>query len=47
MYDQFDNKIDDEIDYQNDEHWKNDDPADQMIYQFPNIIRYNCNCHVD
>ena len=30
MYDQFDNKIDDEIDYQNDEHWKNDDPADQM-----------------
>ena len=47
MYDQFDNKIDDEIDYQNDEHWKNDDLADQMIYQFPNIIRYNCNCHVD
>ena len=33
MYDQFDNKIDDEIDYQNDDHRKNDDPADQMVTQ--------------
>ena len=31
MYDQFDNKIHDEIDYQNDDHQKNDDQADQMV----------------
>ena len=30
MDDQFDNNIYDDIDYQNDDHRKNDDPADQM-----------------
>ena len=47
VYDQSDIKIDNEIDHQNDDHRKNDETADQIIYQFPNIVCYNCSSRVE